>query len=104
MNLALLLHCSAAEPAQSLKAARDALLDPAQAPDFSFALLWDLTGLDRPDFRFDRGSLRARALVSGYRKLAVKRRNILALAALPRHLADPLDCLRIAGAANEEGH
>lgn len=107
MNLLIdthLLLWAAAEPARLPDAARQAILDPANALHFSVASLWEVAikrALDRPDFRVDPGPLRAGLVAGGYLELPVEGRHVLALATLPRHHADPFARMLIAQAATE---
>ena len=102
MNLLIdthLLLWAAAEPARLPDAARQAILDPANALHFSVASLWEVAikrALDRPDFRVDPGPLRAGLVAGGYLELPVEGRHVLALATLPRHHADPFDRMLLA--------
>lgn len=107
MNLLIdthLLLCAAYAPERLSKAARQRFLDPANRLHFSVVSLWEVAikrGLNRPDFAIDPGPLRAGLLASDYTELPIEGRQILGLATLPQHHADPFDRLLIAQASAE---
>jgi PIN domain nuclease of toxin-antitoxin system len=57
--------------------------------------------LDRRDFRYQAGQLRAGLLANGYTELPVEGRHVLLLATLPLLHTDPFDRLLIAQAVAE---
>ena len=99
-----LLLWAAYRPERLPTAARDAIADPATAPLFSAASIWEVAikaSLGRADFTADANVLRRGLVEAGYRELAVTGVHAAAVAALPAHHRDPFDRLLVAQARAE---
>jgi PIN domain nuclease of toxin-antitoxin system len=85
--------------------AADALInDPANAPVFSVASLWEITikaGTGRPDYGVEPHLLRRGLLDNGWVELPITSEHALAVGALPPLHKDPFDRLMIAQATVE---
>jgi PIN domain nuclease of toxin-antitoxin system len=71
---------------------------------FSAASIWETAIkalLERPDFQYDVGQLRAGLLANGYKELAVEGRHAVAYRDIPARHRDPFDRLFIAQAISE---
>lgn len=103
-----LLVWSAEDDARLPKDARALLLDPAVAPVFSAASIWEVAikaALRRADFAVDADALARGLRGASYEELPVTARHAAALRALPypgpdRH-KDPFDRLLLAQARHE---
>ncbi len=88
---------------ERLPAALAAMLqDPANAPVFSVASLWELVikqALGRPDFRVEPAVLRRALIDGGWQELPIQAHHALAVAALPPLHRDPFDRLLLAQAS-----
>ena len=83
---------------------RARLEDPAEAPVFSAASLWEIAikaALGRSDFRVDGARLRAGCLAAGYVELPIKGLHALEAGQLPALHRDPFDRMLVAQARAE---
>lgn len=103
-----LLVWSAEDDACLPRRARALLLDPAVAPVFSAASIWEVAikaALGREDFAVDAGALARGLREAGYEELPVTARHAAALRALPypgpEGHKDPFDRLLLAQARHE---
>lgn len=78
--------------------------DPANAPWFSTATLWEVAikrARGRADFIVDAAQMRAGLLANGYSELPVEGRHALEVARLPPLHGDPFDRMLVAQARVE---
>ena len=94
-----LLLWAAETPDRLSKAARDLIADPANAPMFSAASMWEIGtkfALGRDDFTYDPRTLRRDLLNHGYAEIPVTSEHANAVLALPRIHRDPFDRILVA--------
>jgi PIN domain nuclease of toxin-antitoxin system len=84
--------------------ARELINDADNKLWFSSASIWETTikaMLNRTDFRYDVGQLRAGLLANGYNELAVEGRHAVTYRDVPALHRDPFDRLLVAQAISE---
>lgn len=99
-----ILLWAAGEPARLSATARTLINDPANAPVFSVASLWEVAikrGLGREDFDVDPRRLRRGLLDNGYEELPINSDHAVAVDALPPIHRDSFDRLLVAQAMVE---